>query len=194
MESESESITVLPVLCLLNGAQKLFSPCEEQNGCCIDTVGQICQGKRVGLHIYGSPHPTGVCFVHEGKATAANVGRVMQVELVVVDQGLEVPDEKAHAGSSELGPEALNPLIGDGCAVPMAGVVPMQENLYCCHGAVLRPTISPQDLRAFARDRQALCVIVPNDSWIVVGVPDPQPHHPPGITIHTSVYGKAIRL
>ena len=133
-------------------------------------------------------------IVHEGKATAANVGRVMQVELVVVDQGLEVPDEKAHAGSSELGPEALNPLIGDGCAVPMAGVVPMQENLYCCHGAVLRPTISPQDLRAFARDRQALCVIVPNDSWIVVGVPDPQPHHPPGITIHTSVYGKAIRL
>ena len=80
------------------------------------------------------------------------------------------------------------PLIGDGCAVPLAGVVPMQENLYCCHGAVLRPTIIPQDLRAFAHGRQALGVIVPNDSWIVVGVPDPQPHHPPGITVHTSVY------
>ena len=116
------------------------------------------------------------------------------MELVAVYQVFEEPNEEAYSGPSEMGPEAFNPLIGDRCPVAMTGIVPTQENLYCCHGSVLHPTVSPQDLGTFARYRQAPCVVVGNHGRVVVGVAYFQPHNTPGIAVHTSVYGKAVRL
>ena len=46
----------------------------------------------------------------------------------------------------------------------------------------------------FAHCRQALCVVVGNDGRIVSDVAYFQPHNAPGVTVHTSVYGKVIRL
>ena len=51
-------------------------------------------------------------LVQKGKAAAANVCGVMQMELVVVYQVFEEPNKEAYSGPWEMGPEAFNPLIG----------------------------------------------------------------------------------
>ena len=80
----------------------------------------------------------------------------MQVQLVVVHQVFEQSDKETDSTPSQMRPETFNPLIGDGCAIPMtSSSVPTQEHLYRRHGSVLRPTIRPQNLGTDGDFRQA---------------------------------------